>query len=151
MEKFKTWLERMESNQFNEWTQNIMLKEAPHTAFTGILPSELAFLNGRFVDMGFENLGFNQQQQNDLLRAFSGTGVVVPGTQYKLRFVYPNAVIEVIDGSEKAVLQNWWKEAVLVANDQAVPTWIGNRVRPDQVAGYDLTNYKNVGEGCISP
>jgi hypothetical protein len=149
MGQFKTWLECIEVNRFDEATVNMMLQEAPRTCFTGPFPPDLAFLDGRFVGLGFENLGIDQQKHNDLLRALSGTGVAVPGTPHRLRFVYPYAVIEPVDGSEKATLPKWWKQAVLVVVDQVVPTWVGKRVRPQQIAGFNLQGYKDVGEGLV--
>jgi hypothetical protein len=53
----RTWLERVEANRFDDWTRERMIKETPHTYFIGYLPVALAFLQGRFVDLGFENLG----------------------------------------------------------------------------------------------
>ena len=38
---FKTWLERLESNRFDEWTKSRMIDEMPHTYFAGNLPPEL--------------------------------------------------------------------------------------------------------------
>jgi len=35
--KFKTWLERVESNRFDEWTKENMVMEMPRTFFTGFL------------------------------------------------------------------------------------------------------------------
>lgn len=151
MSEFRTWLERIEANRFDEWTTDNLLREAPHTGFMGPFPPDLAFLDGRLVDLGFENLGLDQQTQHGLLRAFSGTGVAVPDTQHRLRFTYPHAVIEPVDGTETATLPTWWKEAVLVTDDQFEPTWVGKRVRPDQVAGFDLSQFKDMGEGLTAP
>ncbi len=149
--EFKTWLERVEAMPFDEETKERMLQEAPRTGFKGPFPPGLEFLNGRYVDLGFENLGLDQQQQHQLGRALVGTGVTVPGTQYRLRFVYIGAVIEPVDGTETATLPTWWKEAVLVTNDQFVPLWVGKRVRPDQIVGFDLHDYRDVGEGLVPP
>jgi len=35
-----------------------------------------------------------------------------------------------MDGSETATLPAWWKEGVLVIDDQSVATWVGRRVKP---------------------
>ena len=147
----KTWLERLEANQFDEWTKGKMIKEMPHTYFLGFIPAGLAFLKGRFVDLGFENLGLTSPEHRVLTMAFGGSGVQIPGTQLRMRFVYPHAELEPVDGSELATLPAWWKEAVLVTNDQGDPTWIGKRVRADQTAGFDLQGFKDAGEGLTPP
>ena len=147
----RTWLERFEANRFDDWTKERMIQEMPHTYFLGLLPLGLIFLQGRFVDLGFENLGLSPQEQRAVMLAFGGTGVCIPGTQLRLRFVYPHAEIEPIDGSETATLPSWWKECVLVTDDQAIPTWVGKRLRPDQTAGFNLQGYKDVGEGLTPP
>src|SRR5271169_5764586 len=102
--KLKTWMERIESNRFDEWTKEHMVKEMPHTYFTGYLPLVLAFLHGRFVDLGFENLGLSPQEHREIMMAFGGTGVGIPGTQLRMRFAYPHAGIEPLDGSETTTL-----------------------------------------------
>src|SRR5437868_6614399 len=117
MVRFKTWLESVERLQPG-FREAMLCEAAAHTSFPAPLPSELAFLAGRFVDLGFENLGLGTQKYNDFLRAFSGTGVAVPRTRWRLRFAYPYAVVEPVDGSEQATLPDWWKEAVLVTDDQ---------------------------------
>jgi hypothetical protein len=148
----KTWLERLEANRFDDWTKEHMIKEMPHTYFIGYLPLALAFLQGRFVDLGFEkNLGLSSPEHRAIMLAFGGTGVCIPGTQLRMRFAYPHAVIEPVDGSGTATLPTCWKEGVLVTNDQGDPTWIGKRVRPDQTAGIDLQSYKDSGDGLMLP
>jgi hypothetical protein len=149
--KPRTWLQRLEANRFDEWTRERMVTEMPHTYFIGFLPLALAFLQGRFVDLGFENLGLPSQEHRQIMLAFAGTGVGIPDTPFRMRFVYPHAEIEPLDGSESATLPAWWKEAVLVMDDQSVPTWVGRRVRPDQTAGFDLQGYKDAGEGLTPP
>jgi len=114
---FRTWLERVEDNPFDEWTKERMANEMPHTYFKGYLPLALVFLQGRFVDLGFENLGLSSQEHRKIMSAFGRTGVCIPGTQLRMRFAYPHAEIEPIDGSESATLPSWWKEGVLVIND----------------------------------
>jgi hypothetical protein len=150
MVKFKTWLEAVDNLEAG-FRKPMLIEAAAHTSFQAPLPPELAFLDGRFVDLGFENLGLGQAKFNDLLRAFSGTGVVVPHTTWRLRFAYPSAVVEPADGSEQETLPYWWKEAVLVTDNQFVPTWVGKRVRADQTAGFNLQGYQDVGEGLLPP
>jgi hypothetical protein len=149
--KSESWLERLEAKRFDEWTKAQMVNEMPHTYFLGFLPAALVFLQGRFVDLGFENLGLPSEEHHKILLAFGGTGVRIPGTSLRMRFAYPHSEIESTDGSETAILPTWWKEAVLVVDDQGVPTWVGKRVRPDQTAGFDLRGYKDAGEGWTRP
>src|SRR5438128_7496360 len=110
--KSGTWLERVKANRFDEWTKERMVTEMPHTYFIGFLPLALAFLQGRFVDLGFENLGLSSQEHRTIMLAFGGTGVGIPDTQFRMRFVYPHAEIEPIDGNESATLPASWKEGV---------------------------------------
>ena len=42
-----------------------MIKDIPHTYFLGYLPVALAFLQGRFVGLGFENLGLSAPEYLD--------------------------------------------------------------------------------------
>jgi len=147
----KTWLERLEANRYDDWTKEHMIKEMPHTYFLGYLPIALAFLQGRFVDLGFENLGLSAPEYRAVVLGFGGSGVCIPGTQLRMRFAYPHAVIEPVDGKETATLPTCWKEGVLVVDDQGVPTWVGKKVRPDQTAGFDLKQYQDSGEGLTLP
>ena len=80
----KTWLERLEANRFDDWTKERMIEEMPHTYFLGLLPIALAFLQGRFVDLGFENLGLSAPEHRALVLGFGGSGVCIPGTQLRL-------------------------------------------------------------------
>jgi hypothetical protein len=146
-----TWLERLEANRFDDWTKENMIKEMPHTYFLGSLPIALAFLQGRFVDLGFENLGLSAAEFRVIVLGFGGSGVGIPGTELRMRFAYPHAVIEPVDGTETATLPTCWKEGVLVVDDQGVPTWVGKKVRPDQTAGFDLHPYQDSGEGLTPP
>jgi len=151
MAGLRTWLERVEANRFDDWTKERIVKEMPHTYFIGNLPLVLAFLQGRFVDLGFENLGLSPSDYRAIMLGFGGNGVCLPGTQWRMRFAYPHAVIEPVDGSETATLPAWWKEGVLVIDDQGLPTWVGKKVRPDQTTGFDLQQYKDSGEGLTPP
>jgi hypothetical protein len=143
----RTWLERFDANRFDDWTKERMFDEMSHTYFLGYLPVALAFLQGRFVDLGFENLGLSSPEYRALVLGFGGSGVCIPGTPSRMRFAYPHAVIEPVDGSETATLPICWKEGVLVVDDQGLPTWVGKRVRPDQTAGFDLQQYQDSDEG----
>jgi len=147
----RTWLDRLEAKRFEDWTKEHILKDMPHTYFLGYLPVAVAFLQGRFVDLGFGNIGLSRPDFQAIVLGFGGSGVCIPGTQFRMRFAYPHAEIEPIDGSETATLPACWKEGVLVVDDQGQPTWVGKRVRPDQTAGFDLQQYQDSGEGLTPP
>lgn len=73
-------------------------------------PPELAFLRGD-VDLGFENLGLNAQQQRALITAFQSDGVAVPGTAYNC-------------GNCRTRQWPWWN--LRLGKSQSCPT-TGNR------------------------
>src|SRR5436190_18050693 len=83
-----TWLERALANRFDDWTNEHLIKETPLTYFIGYLPLALAFLQGRFVDLGFAHLGLSSPEYRAILLGFGGTGVRIPGTQLRMRFAY---------------------------------------------------------------
>ncbi|MGH7136396.1 MAG: hypothetical protein ACREHD_11695, partial [Pirellulales bacterium] len=91
-------------------------------------PPELAFLRGD-VDLGFENLGVNAQQQQSLIVAFQGDGVAVPGTVYRLRKLANStvAVVEPASGQEPVLPDNWKQGAYTLAGNDF--TYIGKKVR----------------------
>jgi len=145
---FKTWLESV--SHLDNVLLESLITEQPHTAFIGHVPDILSFLNGRMVDLGFENLGLPKYQRDKILNAFADKGVMVPGTPYKLRDIGPlRAAVEFVQGDEKVTLPDYWKAGVLVLGDDMTPTWIGHGVRPDQIKGFDLTNDHDVGEGMM--
>src|SRR5437016_4505572 len=119
MVRFRTWLDSVERLE-GGFRKPLLVEAAAHTSFQAPLPAELSFLAGRFVDLGFANRGLGPQKFNDILRAFSGTGVAVPNSNWRLRFAYPFAVVEPADGSEQETLPDRWKEAVLVTDDPFV-------------------------------
>jgi hypothetical protein len=148
---FKTWLEHIEELHLDEWTKEQMIKEMPHTRFGGGLPPELDFLNGAFVDMGFENFG-NTEETQRVFRAFGSTGVLVPGTRYRLRHASPGATqIEPADGTEQVSLPNDWKSCVMVMDMNDRFTWVGKKVRPDQTGPNapptNQNGYRDMGDG----
>ena len=77
MVRFKTWLESVERLEAGI-RRPLLVEAAAHTSFQAPLPAELSFLASRFVDLGFANRGLGPQKFNDILRAFSGTGVGPP-------------------------------------------------------------------------
>lgn len=148
MAEFKTWLEAIESNRFDEWTREQLINEMPHTHFVGPLPRELEFLQG-LVDLGFENLGLPDEAFREIMMAFGGKGVRVPGTTYRLRHARPmQSAVEPADGTEP-VLPKDWKQAVFVMDANDKFTWIGKRVRPDQIGKVDMSQYQDAGEGFV--
>jgi hypothetical protein len=56
MIKFRTWLESLERLEPG-FQQPMLIEAARHVFFQRPLPPELLILAGRFVDLGFENLG----------------------------------------------------------------------------------------------
>lgn len=146
--KFRTWLEAVDGRGFDEWTQEKLIKEAPHTRFGGSLPPELSFLSGSFADLGFENLGLSPDEHRALYRAFSGNGVSVPGTHLKLRHPAPGqSGVEPQNGSEEGELPGNWKQAVFVMNNDDQFTWVGKLVRPEQVGDIDKSKYREEPDG----
>ena len=144
MRTFKEWLE----TQYDEETRQMILNEIPHgSMLSGPIPPELKFLQG-FVDFGFENLGLTPAAKRELHDAFASRGVAVPGTRWKLRYRGGMGVlVEPMDGSEP-VLPNHWKQAVYVLSVSDVFTWIGKRVRPEQLGvPIDFNLYRDVGDG----
>ena len=112
-----------------------ILKEAPHTRIEGEIPPEWSFLQGSFIDLGFENLQVSQAIKRQILNSFIGNGVAVPNSSYKLRYTRTGiTVIEKISSNERLVLlPDDWFEAILVLGDNNEVTYRGSLVRPDQV------------------
>lgn len=134
---------------FSDETVESLVREQTRTCFSGELPPDLAFFKGCFVGLGFEHLGLPEEEERKLFWAFATTGVVVPGTHWRLRCFAPlRSVVELTDGSEKATLPSYWKECVLLLQAQKV-FWVGKRVL--HLACCDLSGYRDVGEGLESP
>lgn len=140
---------------FSQPIQERLIREAPHTRISGPVPLVLSFLAGpgSIVDLGFEDLGLKKTGEDiPIYNAFSGIGVAIPGTTWRLRHERALfTVIEPIDGTETAVLPAYWQEAVLVLGPNSQATWVGKRVNDTRRAGFDLTNYIDVGSGWIPP
>ena len=148
----KTYLESI--GHFSEAVQADLIKWSTRTRFPQV-PAELSFLRRGFVDLGFEHLGLGDEEHKALLLAFVGDGVAVPGTPYRLRYsgVGMATVVEPATGTEPP-LPAHWKQGVLVIDAQDRLTWIGRKVRPDQVGEVDLQLYQDVGDGwqcCADP
>jgi hypothetical protein len=143
----RTWLEAIE--KLDPEIHQDMLKDTQRTIFRGDLPEDLNFLDGRWVDLGFENLGLESQRLIAILRAFCSSGAAAYGTHWRLRFLYPFAVIELADGSEAETLPANWKEGVIVWGDDDPPTWIGERARQRSFSLFDLDGYVQIGKGWV--
>ena|SRR5947209_2261806 len=116
-------------------------------------PPELAFLRGD-VDLGFENLGLNAQQQRALISAFQSDGVAVPGTANKLRKL-PNSSVAVVEPAtgQEPVLPNNWKHGVYTLTGN-VFTYVGKKVRrndqlPPNFEPANDPSYKDMGDGHV--
>ena len=144
----KTWLEAIEA--LAPHFHSDMFRATQQTIFRGELPKDLEFLDGGFVDLGFENLGLEPKRLDSVLRSFCSTGVCVPNTHWRLRFVYPWAIVELADGGEKETLPMCWRAGVVVWADEA-PTWVGKMVRPNLVAQLDLRGYRNLDDAWERP
>jgi len=142
-----TWLEVIEA--LDPAVHDEMLRETARTIFRGPLPDEFQFLMPGFVDLGFEHLDLSPQEYGVLLRSFCSTGVAVPGTDRRMRYLYPHTVVECADGSENSTLPQTWKQAVLVLGDRCQPTWIGKTLVRTRPAAFDLTGYCDVGDGWV--
>ena len=148
----KTYLESI--GHFSEGMREELIKWSTRTRFPQV-PGELSFLRPGMVDLGFENLGLSEADHKALLLALCGDGVAVPGTPYKLRFtgMAMSTVVEPATGTEPP-LPAHWKQGLYVVDPQGRLTWIGKRVRPDQVGEVDLGLYRDAGDGwelCSDP
>ena len=125
--------------------QEIILNEAPHTAFSNV-PDELDILRANLVDLNFESYDLPKHEREAIVLAFCGEGVAVPNTKYRLRNTRGlTSAIELATGSE-VVLPVWWKKKVIAANGDKL-TWIGKAVRKDQLEGWDISDLVETEDG----
>ncbi|MCU0705574.1 MAG: hypothetical protein MUF18_16490 [Fimbriiglobus sp.] len=109
-----TWLAAIDANGFDGEVRTMLIREAQRTRFPGDLPPGFGFLQGPFVDLGFDRLGLEPADLDAVLLAFVGTGVRVPGTDHRLRFIRPvMSVVEPADGRECATLPYHWRQGVM--------------------------------------
>lgn len=150
MTEHKTWLEAIDSNGFDAWTRELMVREAQRTHFVAPIPDDLAFLRGGLATLGFDNLDLPPQEQNELLLAFVGRGVRVPGTPYRLRNWGLRSFVELADGGEDATLPEDWRQVLLMPtpNHEGF-IWIGKRVPRSLVSGVEFSRYEEVGDGWV--
>lgn len=133
---------------FDDETVESLVREQTRTCFVGELPPDFAFFTSCVVVLAFEHLGLSEEEERELFWAFATTGVVVPGTHWRLRCLAPlRSVVELADGSEKATLPSYWKECLLRIDRKVL--WVGKRVL--DLARCDLTGYRDVGEGLEAP
>lgn len=144
-------LNKLYSNSIKHLSESIqedIIREAPHTTIQSAIPPELSFLDGRFIDLGFENLSLFKDDKQALLHAFVGEGVRIPGTDWQLRYLKTGHThIEPVGDREPLALPEQWRAAVLVMDDNGGWSWIGKRVRPDQVGEVDLSQYQEHRDG----
>ncbi len=110
------------------------LLEAPHVHFNkkGI-PSGLSFLIGSFVDLGFENLGLDKVDYNEISKAFINRGLIIPGTTYQMRKNTNGfAFIEPISTATVKLPANWADAVMVIGADDEI-TYAGKLVRSEQV------------------
>ena len=120
----------------DEETQRLVIQEAPHVPFVCDIPEELYPLTlGSYTDFGVDDYQVTGQERTTILRAFSGTGIAVPGTKYKVRATpLAMGVIEVIDGSEPSLPEDW-RRYIQVINPELKEkalVWFGKLVRSDR-------------------
>ena len=128
----KTYLQSIA--KYERTIQEALITEAPHTVFKSI-PPEFEYLSKGITDLGFENLGLNEAQFKEIMLGFSGRGVAIPGTQFKMRANGSfNGVIEPTSPTEELpTLPDYWQEGVLVVDYDNNVIYAGSRVRKDQL------------------
>lgn len=125
----KLYIERL--GGLSDTIREEVIGESPHTQIVGEIPPGLEILRGAFVDLGFENLGLDDDTKRAIYLSFVGRGVALPGTGFKLRYTQTGvAVVEPDDGV--LALPDYWREAVLVLNGNEI-VYAGKRVRRDQL------------------
>lgn len=139
-----TWADCIEA--LDPHVHQSMFYATQETIFPGELPPDLAFLKGRWTSLGFERLNLAPEKLVCILKAYCSTGVAIPGTHWRLRFVYPFAVVELADGTENETLPWHWKEGVAVRGDTNL-VWVGKRSPSNWIAALDLDEYQDAGEG----
>lgn len=143
----RRWLPLIQE-QFDGEILEALIREQPRTGFHFEVPPDLAFLKDGFVDLGFQYLGLDEDEEWTLFLAFSDGGVAVPGTHWRLRNYSPLfALVEVADGTEAATLPWHWKEGVVIWGKGEGPAWLGKRFLDRRCM--DLTGYRDMGEAWV--
>lgn len=119
----------------SEIVQEALIREAPHTIFSKA-PDGLEVLTKGIVDLGFENLGLDEERFKEVMLGFSGRGVIIPGTDLKMRAGSSfQGLIEPRGKDDLPVLPENWVEAVLVIDRETGEViHAGSLVRKDQLA-----------------
>jgi hypothetical protein len=138
---------------FPTHTQEFLLQEAPHAFLDHTtLPKELAYLGTKtskyILDLGFENLGLNNNEQNKLLHALANHGIKLPELPYHLRTDQRGwLIVEPANNQEEAEFPNHWPQAIYIDSPEGT-TWIGKKVRPDQIK-FNHNNYTETPNGWM--
>lgn len=146
--EFLTWLEAQEDVRPDIFES--VLQELPRLGFISQIPPELDFLGqrGSFVDLGFKYLPLSKPDLRAILLALVGRGVVLPGTQWRLRVLSAmRGVVEPVDGNEQVTLPTNWKQGVMVSGTNNKLSWVGKLFPHDRLE--DLSNYQDVGDGLV--
>ena len=133
--------------RFRGWFENLMLED-PVGIYDDPPPSkELAFLQG-IVDFSFENIAeHNPVKRKALYDANKGDGIAFPNTELCLR----NCKIEPTGETTPAMtFPNDWKQYIFVTRDNVL-TWVGHKVRDNQVDRSKLVGYIDNGEALVAP
>lgn len=131
-------------SHFPLYVQECLMRGTQRVGFVGDLPADLSLLKG-FADLGFENMGLSEDDYKALTSAFDGGGIRVPGTPHRLCHRSVRGLMELANGNEPA-LPTHWKQAVWVMQDEQF-TWIGKKVRPEQIGEIDLAAFCDAGDG----
>lgn len=127
----RTYLQSLK--KYPNVVQEALIHEAPHTMFTEV-PGEYSVLTQGIVDLGFENLGLDESRFKEVMLGFSGKGVIIPGTNLKMRAGSSfRGLIEPRGRDDLPVLPDNWMEAVLVIDRETGEIiHAGSLVRADQ-------------------
>jgi hypothetical protein len=120
-----------------EETQRWVLMEDPWGFLSDSTRSELIFVGGYIADLCFENLGLSNPERVMLAGAVRSAGLTIPGTANRLRMTASNHIFIEPTDPKVMSLPSYWRQAVYVADRDNQYTWIGKRVRADQL-GQDL-------------
>ena len=126
----------------------MMLTENPRGFLEKPIPPEMTFLQGDLLDLCFENLGIDENEQWILYKALRKASIGIPGTNYRIRLTpRGKLVVEPVDGTEMATLPKHWKQAIYVLNANDEYVWIGRLVKQDQIGTFDRTTMTETEDG----
>lgn len=136
----RTWLQMNLDHGFEGGIVDWLLEWAPRTHFVGPFPPGLEFLRGAWADLGFEHLGLSPDDLHRLRRAYSGWGVLVPGTSYRLRCERSmRSRIEEADGREIVTLPPHWMQGACVHDGGHRLTFLGKMYPAEHFEGLDYS------------